>query len=296
MDLDRLRAFQVVCEEASVTRAAVRLCRSQPAISMQVATLEAEAGTRLLARTRRGVSPTPAGQRLLACAAELFRAHERLREVWSAEESGGDLRIGCGDTVARHFLPPVLRELLRRRPGVRLHLAQSSTPESQNRLGRGEVEVAFVHRPVTDPRLTLESVLRYRHVAAFARGRRAPLSAPIDPAELARGPLVLLARGTHTRHLIEEAFRERGIIAARVVEVGSVSTQKEMVRCGLGAGILPAYAVEPRDRLHARPIVGAPVRDIAIAWRRDLPLTRAAQDFLDVTRAELPRKGPGLPP
>ncbi len=291
MDLDRLRIFQMVCEEGSVSRAAVRLFRTQPAVSMQLATLEGEAGARLLTRNSSGVRPTAAGQRLLACAAEVFRAHERLREAWAGEDVSSDLHVACSDTIAGHFLPSILRELVRRRPGVRFHLVQSATPESQNRLWRGDVEVAFLLRPVADPRLALETVLRYRHVAAFPRrGGERVRPAPIDPAELARGPLVLLARGTQTRHLVDEAFRARGIVPAHIVEVGSVSIQKEMVRCGLGVGILPAYAIEPGDRLRARPIAGASVREIAVAWRRDLPPTRASETFLALTRAEAARR------
>jgi DNA-binding transcriptional LysR family regulator len=98
---------------------------------------------------------------------------------------------------------------------------------------------------------------------------------------------------TQTRHLVDEAFRARGIVPARVLEVGSVSIQKEMVRCGLGVGILPHYALEAGDRLRARPIAGASVREIAVAWRRDLPLTRAAAAFLALTRAAAARAGAG---
>jgi LysR family transcriptional regulator, nitrogen assimilation regulatory protein len=296
MDLDRLRMFQVVCQEGSVSRAAVRLFRTQPAVSMQLATLEAEAGARLLSRSRRGVAPTPAGRRLLACAAELFRAHDRLREAWSGEEADADLRIACSDTVAGHLLPPALRELVRRRPGTRLHLVQSATPESQNRLLRGEVELAFLLRPVAEPRLALQNVLRYRHVAAFplARGAGAAERGPIDPSALAANPLVLLARGTQTRHLVDEAFLRRGIVPAHVLEVGSVSVQKELVRCGLGVAVLPDYAVGPRDRLRVRAIAGASVRELAAAWRADLPLTQAAEAFLSLLRSQARAEpGPG---
>jgi DNA-binding transcriptional LysR family regulator len=119
MDLERLRLFRVVCEEGSVSRAAVRLFRTQPAVSMQLSTLEAEAGARLLKRTGRGVTPTREGRRLLTCAAELFRAYDRLQETWSGELDGGDLRVAASDTVARYFLPAALRVLIRKRPSLR---------------------------------------------------------------------------------------------------------------------------------------------------------------------------------
>jgi DNA-binding transcriptional LysR family regulator len=284
MDLDRLRILQVVCEEGSVSRAAVRLFRTQPAVSMQLGTLEAEAGARLLTRTGRGVRPTEEGRRLLACAAELFRAQDRLQEAWSGETEAGELRVAASDTVSRHLLPAALRALVRRRPGVRLHLVQAVTPESQNLLRSGEVEIAFLLLPVADPRLAREVVLRYRHVAVYPRTARG--TKPLAAEELARGPLVLLARGTQTRHLVDEAFRARGLAPSRVLEVGSVSIQKEMVRCGLGVGIVPAYAVGPQDRLRARPITGASIREIAVAWRDDLPLTGAAQAFLEEIRTQ----------
>lgn len=288
MDLDRLRMLQVVCEEGSVSRAAVRLFRTQPAISMQLASLEAEAGARLVVRTGRGVRPTPEGTRLLACAAELFRAHDRLREAWSGELEAGELRLAASDTVSRHLLPAALRALVRRRPGVRVHLVQSITPESQNLLRSGQVDLAFLLLPIADPALAREVVLRYRHVAVYPRYARGAGS--VAPEELARGPLVLLARGTQTRHLVDEAFGSRGIAPSRVLEVGSVSIQKEMIRCGLGVGIVPAYAVGTQDRLRTRPIAGASMREIAIAWRRDLPLTGAAQAFLEEIRAQARRR------
>jgi len=286
MDLERLRTFRLVCEEGSVSRAAVRLFRTQPAISMQLAALEGEAGARLLTRTGRGVTPTAAGRRLLACAAELFRAEERLREAWGGADGGGTLRVAASHTVTRHLLPPALRALSLRRPGVRLQLVEAATPDSQNRLHAGEVDVAFLLRPFADPRLAHETVLRYRHVAAYPARRRGPAgpAAPVTHAELSREPLVLLARGTQTRRLVDEGFRARGLAPERVLEVGSVSIQKALVRQGLGVGIVPDYAVEPRDRLRVRRIAGATLRELAAAWRSDLAQTGVVRDFLEEVR------------
>jgi DNA-binding transcriptional LysR family regulator len=288
MDFERLRLFHVVCAEGSVSRAAVRLFRTQPAVSMQLATLETEAGARLLSRTGRGVTPTAEGRRLLACTAELLRAYDRLHETWSGQLGGGDLDVAASDTVARHFLPAALRALVRQRPALRVHLVQSATPESVSLLRSGQVELAFLLLPIADPRLSHEVVLRYRHVAAYPRGTRA--SGPVQPEELARGPLVLLSRGTHTRQLVDEALRSRGLSPSHVLEVGSVSIQKAMIRCGLGAGIVPEYAIEKQDRLVTRPISGASVREIAVARRSDFPLTGAAEAALVQIRAEAARR------
>jgi DNA-binding transcriptional LysR family regulator len=183
----------------------------------------------------------------------------------------------------------VLRALLRRRPAARLQLRESATPGSQNQLHAGEVDVAFLLRPFADPLLAHATVLRYRHVAISParRGRRMP-TAPITHAELAGAALVLLARGTQTRRLVDEGFRARGLLPERVLEVGSVSIQKELVRQGLGVGIVPAYAVEPRDRLRVRTIEGATQREIAAAWRSDLAPTGVLADFLEELRATRP--------
>ena len=50
--------------------------------------------------------------------------------------------------------------------------------------------------------------------------------------------------------------------------------------------VLPDYAVAPRDRLQIRPIAGASVKELAVAWRRDLPLTRGAEELLAAVRAQ----------
>jgi DNA-binding transcriptional LysR family regulator len=143
--------------------------------------------------------------------------------------------------------------------------------------------------------LELETVIRYRHVAVSPAPRRGGGTAPrgaIRPAELVTLPLVLLQRGTQTRRLIDEALGGLGLVPERVLDVGTVSLQKELVRAGLGVGVLPDYAVEPRDRLAARPIAGAPVREIAVAWRRELPPTAALSAFLAAVRRPPPRRTP----
>jgi LysR family transcriptional regulator, hydrogen peroxide-inducible genes activator len=269
LDLDALKAFVAACEEGSVSRAAQRLFRSQPAVTRQILALEKELGTVLLDRSSRGVRATPSGGAVFEKAQKLLRDVEALSG--SAHDPGGDsgdLRIACSDTVAQYWLAPLLGGFAKSFPGARLHLSISSSPEIANRVASGLDDVGFVLLPLQHPSLLHRTVLGYRHVAAFAKGQTPKGSGEITAADLADRSLVLLGRQTRSRQLIEEGFLARGLWPQRVVEVGNVSVQKELVRVGLGVGVLPDYAARPDDGLEYRAIENASVREIALVTHR----------------------------
>lgn len=269
LDLDSLKAFVAACEEGSVSRAAQRLFRSQPAVTRQILSLEKELGTVLLDRSSRGVRPTPSGSAVFQKAQKLLRDVETLAGS-AADPKGdaGDLRIACSDTVAQYWLAPLLGAFARQVPGARLHLSISNSPEIANRVASGLDDAGFVLLPLHHPSLIHRAVLSYRHVAAFAKGQAPSSPSEISAADLADRPLVLLGRQTRSRQLIEEGFLSRGLWPQRVVEVGNVSVQKELVRVGLGVGVLPDYAARPGDGLEYRAIENASIREIALVTHR----------------------------
>jgi|GEM_PF-580991 len=269
LDLEALSAFVAACEDGSVSRAAQRLFRSQPAVTRQIATLEGELGVSLLDRSSKGVKPTAAGRAVLERARSLLRDAQALREVAGAgEEMAGTLRIACSDTVARYWLAPHLGRFASRFPKVGLELDLSVSPEIADRVAHGLSDVGFVLLPLQHPSLSHRVVLRYRHVAAFARGGAPTSEGAVAPQDLAGSTLVLLGKRTRSRQLIEDGFRRKGLRPDRIVEVGNVSVQKELVRVGLGVGVLPDYACADGDGLEYRPIADASVREVAMATHR----------------------------
>lgn len=269
LDLDALKAFVAACEEGSVSRAAQRLFRSQPAVTRQILSLEKELGTVLLDRSSRGVRATPSGNAVFLKARKLLQDVESLSgTAHDPAGDAGDLRIACSDTVAQYWLAPLLGRFAASFPGARLHLDISSSPEIANRVASGADDVGFVLLPLQHPSLLHRTVLTYRHVAAFAKGQAPRGPREISAADLADRSLVLLGRQTRSRQLIEEGFLSRGLWPQRVVEVGNVSVQKELVRVGLGVGVLPDYAARPGDGLEYRPIENASVREIALVTHR----------------------------
>lgn len=269
-DLDLVRTFLVVAEEGNLTRASVRLFRTQPAISRRLQSLELSLGATLFVRRKSGVGLTEAGARLVAPARELLRAQDRLKLAVRGEGDSAEsrLRIACSDTVARYLLAPRLSSVLSRFPGLELELQVSNTPQTIARVSEGEADLGFVLLPAKHKALEFQPVLKYRHMAAFPSGT-APRGKEVSLSYLMERPLVLLDRSTRTRQLIDASLLTKGLFPGRVTEVGNVSVQKALVRAGLGIGILPGYARESSDGLGWRSIAGSTDRIMAGCVRRE---------------------------
>ena len=296
LDLDALSAFVAACEDGSVSRAAQRLFRSQPAVTRQIASLELELGAPLLDRSSKGVKPTAAGREVLERARRLLRDAHALREAAGAEgEMSGTLRIACSDTVARYWLAPHLGTFAARFPKVGLELDLSVSPEIADRVAHGLSDVGFVLLPLQHPSLSHRVVLRYRHVAAFGRGAAPGSEGAVAPQDLAGSTLVLLGKRTRSRQLIEDGFRRKGLRPDRIVEVGNVSVQKELVRVGLGVGVLPDYACARGDGLEYRPIADASVREVAMATHKTDFVAGPADAFVRMVLEATAERAPGEP-
>lgn len=122
--IDDLLAFVAVAQERSFTRAAARIGVSQSALSHTVRQLEARLGVRLLTRTTRAVSPTEAGQRLLAGIAPLLDEIETQVDALSEwrDKPAGTIRIAAADYAIKHVLWPKLGPFLHRYPDIKVEL------------------------------------------------------------------------------------------------------------------------------------------------------------------------------
>jgi DNA-binding transcriptional LysR family regulator len=282
MDIQLLETFLVVCEERNLSRAAVRLFRTQPAITRQIQALEAQLGVRLIERSPRGVVPTRQGEELRARGARILGELRSLKELGSeAEGPGGELHIACSDNVASHFLAPVLGRYAKACPRVQIRLVSGVTPSIANLVEREACELGFVLLPLRNPRLELRPVLQYRNVAVFP-----PRSAPkglqeITVKALCDRPLVLLTRETATRRSFDEMVNARGFQLRHILEVGSIAVQKAMIRAGLGAGILPSYTLEKGDGLPSLPVQGARIHTLALCHLKAKTLSAPARHLLE---------------
>jgi DNA-binding transcriptional LysR family regulator len=150
LDVKRLKVLREVARTGSFSAAAETLAFTQPAISRQIATLETEAGARLVERNARGIRLTPAGELLVehadAILDRLAAAETQLEAL--AGLKGGRLRIGAFPTANSMLVPLAIKAFSERHPDVELRLEECVSRELLGRLTAGEIDLAIVSNHV----------------------------------------------------------------------------------------------------------------------------------------------------
>lgn len=298
LDLRHLRQFLVVADCESISLAALRLNIAQPALSRQIRRLEAELGSALLVRHRRGVALTEAGFILAEQAKVLLGQERRAVEavMHGVGTAAGPLAIGMPAALGSVLLPRALRELLTRHPRVEPYVVEGLSGQLTEALRTGRIDVAVMNNAAASDEIDVLPFIISRMfliVPARPDAFRTVPAGPIGLREAARLPM-LLASPSHTlRKTIEAAFAARRLQVQPRIEVDSLTLLKAMVVSGLGCTLLNFYAVAPevdRGDLRAIPLKGA-----GIPWRLDIAVARkrggnlAVRAFIGILRAEAER-------
>jgi len=242
--LDQLRTFVAVCEAGSLAAGAPHVFLSQSAVSEQLRKLEQHAGRTLLARSKAGVAPTVAGQRLLAHARQLLALSEAAWEDLQGAALEGTLRLGVTDYFRPAELAGLLARAQARHPGVRLQVAVRKSGEIEAGYAQGEFDVGLTMR------LPAAAGAAAGRRAAGTPLRREPLlwmgaawSCAVPPA--AGAPLRLLALpDTCSLHRFAVALLKRRRVPFVVaLQASGVAGLQSALAAGLGVACLNASAL-----------------------------------------------------
>ena len=287
MELRHLRYFIGVAEEENVSRAALKLHVSQPALSRQIRDLEEELGFLLLERSAKSVRLTEAGRAFLTEArAVLQRAEDAVKAARAIATGGrGELHVGYAPSLTARILPPTLRAFQAELPNVRVKLHDFSTEEMLAGLREGKLQIAFVVRltPALLRGLRFEELAR--DLICLAVAPKHPLAArrTVTLAEIAREPLI-----TYSRKDYPDAHENLAAMFAAIKskpriaeEHDSVSSLIAAVEAGNGVAIAPqSLTCTAGPRLKLIPFSPAPAPlVIGAAWAKN-GLTAAAERFL----------------
>jgi len=287
MDFDQLETFLEVARHASFSRAAEKRFRTQPAISSQIRALEEEVGAKLFDRSGGKVSLTAAGKAFRRYVEETLDARKAMLVSLAEMERipRGEIIVGANEGTCLHILPFVFAEFKAQYPDVSVNIKRADYAGILESVIDNSVDFGVVSLPVADPRLTVVPIHR-DELVIIARPSH-PLgklkSSPI--AEVTKFPLVVPKAG-HTRDALEELFHERRLKPNYTMELDSSELLKRFVAAGVGVGFIARSSVDEDVKakvLCAIPISDAQVRgDLALVFRRDKALSRAALAFIDI--------------
>ncbi|MFM0219919.1 LysR family transcriptional regulator [Paraburkholderia caledonica] len=294
MTPDQLITFAAVAEHLNISRAAVALHLSQPAVSGQLRQLQDEFGEPLYQREGRGVRLTPAGEQLASYAARLrdtWRQAHAYRDALRGLEQG-TLRIGATTTPASYLLPYLIADFHRRYPDVALHTADGNTTDIVGALG--SVDIALIEGPVgadLPPDTAVHAWREDEIVAIMPRAHPLAASAQgagVDLAALGAEPLIVREAGSGVRQIVERAFARAGVPMRVALEIAGVEGVKEAVRAGMGIGFVSAMSMRHEDgALRVFSLSPEPLtRRLSIVVPHASAPSRVAQQFLALCLAD----------
>ena len=286
MLLRHLRYLLAIADHGGFTRAAEALHVSQPTLSQQIRQLEENLGVTLFDRTSRTIRPTDAGAAYIECArrvlVELEAGKRALHDV--KDLSRGTLRLAMTPTFMAYLVGPLVRDFAARYPGIHLQIFELSMDDIEAGLADDSLDIAIAFTPVRNAEI--ECIPAFTETLAIMVGREHPLYASnsrLLAEDIAQLDFALLAPEFITRLSVDEYFRQQGITPKVHIEVNSVSTLLEVVRCSPMATMLPqAIATEDRALRRLRVEAQAPQRGAAILRRRNNYHSAAALAFVEL--------------
>ncbi len=298
----QLRAFLMVTQERSFTKAAQRLNVTQSALTAAIKGLETELGLRLFDRTTRVVEPTIHGERFAAVAERLLedlsRSVDDLRA--SAARQHGLVVIGATATTISYLLVPALSDLATRYPGIRVRLTEELTEGAVQRVRNGEIDLALttVERAETD--VDAVPILEDHFELVCAPGH--PLASgtkDLPWSVFNEYDRVGLSWQSGIRGLVDRDDGARIAVQDLRYEVSSVAGLKSMIASDLGIAAVPGLIAREMSEfgIVRRPLQSKLSRTVSLAIRPGRSPTPAASAVVAAALRRLEElREPGIAP
>jgi len=287
MELYTLQVFQTIATEKSFSRAADRLLRTQPAVSLALQRLEQELGEKLIDRSGKDLILTDAGLKVL----EYARRFESLRQEMEnslaelRDNSAGRLVIGANESTALYLLRHIerYREL---HPRVKVQIRRSLSSKVPNELLDGNLELGVISYDPGDERL--KSKVIYTDALAFVVSPKHRLAnrKTISITELAAENFIAHNVLSPYREVVLREFRTHKVPLRMDVEMPTIETIRKLVQNGMGVAFLPRMCVE--QEIEQKSLCEVRVKEMHVERKIRLvfptrrPLSHAAKAFLEV--------------
>ncbi len=295
MDLKKLRAFGLIAEYQSFSKAAVHLSVSQSLLSKYISELESELSVRLFYRNGRGALLTSEGEELLSYA----KRFEGLIEETVAAVKGlkstpsGTVVVGISSAVGATLTIPLIAAARERYPLIKINIVEALSGHVHEWLNTGRIDIAVIFDTVRNPSLRHEDLIEEDLLLVSPPDSDLSHGGCYPGDELMALEMALPSRTHKLRVLIDSYTEPLGFALKPVAEIDGLFPMIEGVKCGLAHTILPFGAVRHEatiGRLRLSRIVGPPLRrTIVLATSAERIPTTASRALADLIRSEVDR-------
>ncbi len=292
MDLSQLEIFLSIAEEKSFSRAAEKMLRTQPAISIAIKRLEEELGETLFDRSSKNGALTEAGKILLSYAQRMLNLRDEAREA-VGELRGmfrGRLTIGANESTSLYLLPPLLLEYRKRHPNIKIEVFRNVSEKIPLEVQERNLDFGFLSYDPMNPQLQSIEIHRDELTLVVPPSHRLAKLKQIAVKDLAEEQFVAHNVKTPSRTKIFELFAQNRTPLNICIELATLETIKEFVLLNAGIAILPRLAVEAE--INAGQLVEVLVKGMKIektlrlVYRREASLSHAAKSFLEIVKEQ----------
>ena len=290
IDLELFRIFDTVATVRSFSSAAEELKISQPAVSQAVRRMEEQLGARLFERGHRGVSLTQEGDTIYSY------VHTALRMIGTGVERALErnalrdthLRIAAGDSAAKWYLAPLIREFASQYPNVVIRVLAGKTSDTLTLLQERKADIGFVNMPISADGVIFEECFTLHDVFIAGKEYENLKNRTVSLQELTTYPLIMLDGSCRTRKWVDRHFNAHGAMILSSLVLSSQELMPEYVRSGLGiACVVDEFSrqtLSSGDVFRVELEDPVPERSLGICFRSDGPLSPSAERFIDLAK------------
>ena len=283
MEFAALKAFQIVAESGSFSKAGEALFLTQPAISKRIASLEHQLGMKLFDRIGKHVLLTEAGRTLLPEAQKILAQVEESQRLLAnlTMSVSGPLHVATSHHIGLHRLPAILQKFTHHHPEVELELSFMDSENALRLIEIGKLELAIVTLP-EDPAPLLKTTPAWKDDLVFVCGKEHALAKlkKVNLKTLSQHRALLPSQGTITRKIIESYLTKKALSLNVTMETNYLETIQKMVEIGLGWSALPKIMCN--DMLTILPVSTIRLhRTLGIVQHKSRTLSNAARALLE---------------
>jgi LysR family nitrogen assimilation transcriptional regulator len=282
MQYRHLYYFVKIVEAGSFSQAARTIHVAQPALSQQIAELEASLGIPLLQRSARGVRPTVAGEKLYEEASSILRRLENLPGLIrsSTGEVQGTVSLGMPASLSTTLVGPFIAACRAVHPKITLKFIDGDSEFLREEVEKSRLDLALAYEDEFFPVVLRQPLFRQSHFLICSRSAAPASKSPISLQEVAKIPLVLPGSLNARRIVINRTFAEAGLSLNLAAEAVTVSSELSAVRAGaastiLNLGDMSGFSLDD----FAEPILIEPTFYLtcSVIWSSEFPPTLAAE-------------------